>query len=484
MLTSLPPTQHRVTADLTRLSPDAVTLAEVLKGAGYRTAGFVSGPYLRAEYGHRQGFDHYDDYSAMPLVWNAHKKITSPSLYRIVTGWLDEWSHGSQQKPFFIFLHMWDVHYDYNAPSPYGEMFDPDYTGKITSRNFETNSAIRKGMNPRDLEHIVAEYDGEIRYTDHYLGKLFDYLRERGLYDNMVIAVTADHGEEFLEHGEKGHRKSLYDEVLLVPLIVRYPPKVAAGATVNEQVRLLDLGPTLLSLAGVAKPASFGMQEGKPEEFGHDVSVLLDADASQRPPVPPAYGVLSWFLGSVRTNDWKLVIHVAGDPKPELYDLRKDPGEHTNLAGEETARLDDFYKRLMAFRRAGKDMQLVEKIEVDPDHLEALRTLGYITDYVEKAASTDVKMISPIPGSTLTEPTVTFRWEADGEVHQYYLKVGQAVNVGDVYEKDQALRTAATVTKIPLDGKPLYVRVFFRPGKKKWEHRDFIYQTTSAREAP
>jgi len=299
-----------------------------------------------------------------------------------------------------------------------------------------------------------------------------------------VIAVTADHGEEFLEHGEKGHRKSLYDEVLLVPLIVRYPPKVAAGSTATEQVRLLDLGPTLLSLAGVKAPASFGMQEGKPEEFGHDVSMFLDAAATSLPPVPPAYGVLSWFLGSVRTKDWKLVVHVVGDTKPELYNLQVDPGEHTNLAGKETARLDGFYQRLMAFRRAGRDTQLVEKIEVDPEHLEALRTLGYITDYVEKAASTDVKMITPKPGSTLAEPTVTFRWKADGKVKQYYFKVGQTVNVGNVYEKDQGLRTEVSVSKIPLDGKPLYVRVFFRPGEKKWEYRDFTYQTVNAKSKP
>ncbi|MCP5111981.1 MAG: sulfatase-like hydrolase/transferase, partial [bacterium] len=107
MLTSLPPHQHQVAADLTRLRDDAVTLAEVLRSAGYETAAFVSGPYLRAEYGHRQGFDLYDDYTAMPLAQNAHRQITSPTLIDSITGWLNEWHDKGQERPFFVFLHMW-----------------------------------------------------------------------------------------------------------------------------------------------------------------------------------------------------------------------------------------------------------------------------------------------------------------------------------------------------------------------------------------
>ncbi len=477
MLTSLPPNYHKVTADLTRLDPQAVTLAEVLRNAGYTTAAFVSGAYLRAEYGHRQGFEHFDDYSALPLAWNAHRQITSPDLVRVVTRWIEDWDRGGRERPFFIFLHMWDVHYDYNPPSPYDRMFDPDYTGSITSENFEGNRAINPKMDPRDLEHIVALYDGEIRYTDEYLGRLFDFLRERGLFDETLVTVTADHGDEFFEHGKKGHRRTLYDEVLLVPLIMRLPGRIPAGKVVTEQVRLLDVAPTLLALAGVQPPESFGLTRLDPDYAGRNLSVYWREP--KPPPAPPAYGQLSYQLGSVRTNDWKLIVHLTGDPRPELYNLRADPGERDNLSGEQTALLDDLYHRLMAFRRAGEEESLAEPVVMAREHLEALRSLGYVTDFVQKHVRASAELVAPPPGSLLTDSTVQFRWKGEEGIEQYYLKVGHSVDAEDIFGRDAGRRTAVTVNRVPLDGRKLYVRLFWRLGEK-WYHEDYEYLTPAA----
>ncbi len=374
MLTSLPPNRHQVDTDLTRLRPEAVTLAEVLRSAGYETAAIVSAPYLRAEYGFPQGFSHYDDYSAVSLIRNAQRQITSPRLLRLATDWIDGRERRQEQRPFFLFLHMWDVHFDYMPPAPYDTMFDSDYTGSVTGEDYERSDEVHAGIDRRDLEHIVALYDGEIRWVDEHLGRLFGYLRERGLLDNTIVAVTADHGDEFFEHGRKGHRNSLYDEVLLVPLIIRYPDRIPAGAVVEQQARLLDLGPTLLSLAGVKAPDDFGMPLDEPYR-GRDLSALWDGEAL--PPVP-AFGDLEGHTASVRTLDRKFIVELKGDHAPQLYDLAADPGEQHNLAARETGAVDAFYTALSRFRHTDASRSLAAPLRVDPRHLQVLRSLGYI----------------------------------------------------------------------------------------------------------
>jgi hypothetical protein len=181
LLTALPPEVHGVERGPFRIGSGVTTLAQVLHQRGYATAGFVSGPYLDAGYGFARGFDHYDDYSALRISsWAVHRAHTSPALVDSTTRWLAEWHDQPTRRPFFVFLHMWDVHYDFNPPPPYDTMFDPDYRGTVTTEDFETGSTVHAGMDPRDLEHVVALYDGEIRYTDEHLGRLIDVLRRLG----------------------------------------------------------------------------------------------------------------------------------------------------------------------------------------------------------------------------------------------------------------------------------------------------------------
>src|SRR5262249_4754404 len=131
LLTSLPPEAHGVTSNLRALSSEALTLAKAFKAGGYATVGFVSGPYVRSVYGFAQGFDRYDE----SVVANGNAAslhgATSPALTQLVTGYFDQWSQAGRTTPFFVFLHMWDVHYDYDPPPPYDTMFDPGYTGTV-----------------------------------------------------------------------------------------------------------------------------------------------------------------------------------------------------------------------------------------------------------------------------------------------------------------------------------------------------------------
>src|SRR5690606_27578030 len=150
------------------------------------------------------GFTLFDESTATPNRALARTGITSPALVELVDDYLDAWDRKGRRAPFFIFLHMWDVHYDYEPPPPYDRMFDPDYAGHADFSDFERNQSIRPDMDPRDLQHLIALYDGEIRWTDENLGKILDRLRQLRVLDDTIVVVTSDHGDEFFEHGLKG----------------------------------------------------------------------------------------------------------------------------------------------------------------------------------------------------------------------------------------------------------------------------------------
>ena len=374
ILTALPQHQHQVNVDRRRLSPSAVSVAEVLAGSGYSTAAFVSGPYLRAEYGFYQGFDHYDDYAALTLLNEATSSVTSPTLLGLVQSWLGDWDRAGRHQPFFIFLHMWDVHYDYIPPSPYDTLYDPGYHGPITGENVTSTPRIHREMDSRDLEHLIALHDGEIRFTDHHLGLLFERLRHLNALDDTIIAITSDHGEAFFEHGFKTHRHTLYDELILVPLIIRYPEKIPAGRIVLQQVRLLDLAPTLLSLAEVKPPPEFGMTKGP--HAPADLSPLINGEPDF--PSIPAFGDLEETQSSVRTDTLKLIVGREGPDSAALYDLTEDPKEQTDLSAQRRSEVEHLHNQLLSFQRTTAPQVRAESMRLDERHLKALRTLGYI----------------------------------------------------------------------------------------------------------
>ncbi|HSP96095.1 MAG TPA: sulfatase [Candidatus Dormibacteraeota bacterium] len=382
LLTALPPERHGVVADGQRLTGDATFLAEVLWRAGYATAGFVSAPYLDAVYGFSQGFDHYDDYTIAKRSFDdSHRGQTSPPLLGIVSDWLRQWAAGGRQRPFFAFVHMWDVHYDYTPPPPYDTMFDPDYRGSVTGEDYENGTQVHPGMDPRDLAHVVALYDGEIRYTDHYLGLLLDQLRALGVLDQTIVVVTADHGDEFFEHGRKGHKQALYDESILVPLIIRYPSRVPPAHVVPEQVRLMDVAPTIVALAGLPPQADFGTADVG-GYAARDLTPWLTAPAGAAPPALVAYSDLVGDapvpVASIRTPQLKLIQEQGRARNEELYDLATDPGEHHNLLPGVVAAAPELRQELADWRTAWAGHQLAEAVALSEAHKERLRALGYL----------------------------------------------------------------------------------------------------------
>ena len=341
MLTGLPTLAHGVDYfSGARLQDGHPTLAELLKPEGYTTWGIYSGPYLHPVFGFDRGFDRYEGVIG-PTVYDdedfdlsdpdidkkiratnlmSHRLLSSPTITEKAIEFIDD----AKGKRFFLFLHYFDVHYDYIPPEEFWRKFDPDYEGTINGSNYEKNRAIHAGMNRRDREHIIALYDGEILFTDQHIGYLVDAIDRNGLGESTLIMVTSDHGEEFFEHGHKGHARTLYDEVLLVPLIMRLPSRIEPGTRITEQVRQLDIMPTLLSFAGVSAP-----DMGSQSVHGVDLRGVLEGGGSSAR-LPGALSSLRrnghWV--SHRTPEVKYIVNLKDQVATgEMYDLEKDPRE-------------------------------------------------------------------------------------------------------------------------------------------------------------
>ncbi len=260
LFTGLNDSTHGLVTNGLRLSEHATTLAQCLARRGYRTAGFFGGPYLHPAFGLGQGFETWE--SCMTPVTEqlitdgklggeaAHADVTGPRTLAALGRFLEQ----PDPRPLFLFVHLFDVHYDYNPPPADVLPFDPDYTGTLDFSHLESNPAISKDMSPRDKQHLVALYDGEIRFTDRNLTQLLALLERQRSERSRLLVVTADHGEEFFEHGHKGHQSSLYDELVRIPLIWNWPGHLQQDTLVREPVRIIDIMPTLLSVAGVKDP--------------------------------------------------------------------------------------------------------------------------------------------------------------------------------------------------------------------------------------
>jgi arylsulfatase A-like enzyme len=238
-MTSLYPAFHGVHGDFPMLVAGYVTLAELLREAGYQTAAFTDGGWLEKKFGLQQGFDVYDDQGG--------------GITKILPK-VKKWLNKNKSKPFFIFLHCYDIHSPYNPPLPYNSLFhDFPYSGHIVPSNNNLLLANRNNLKITndDLQHFIALYDGGIRYTDEKIGEFLSYLRDSRLNDQSLIIITSDHGEEFKEHGRFLHGQLYFRPNLHVPLIMRIPDYPKKAIRIKELVRSIDLLPTVLDNAGL-----------------------------------------------------------------------------------------------------------------------------------------------------------------------------------------------------------------------------------------
>jgi arylsulfatase A-like enzyme len=381
IFTGLYPTAHKVVAHNHMLDDSYTTLAELLGQAGYQTAGFVSGPFLRTTHNLNQGFEIYDDSIANPKGNQAaHGDVTNPRMEKLVSDFLS--GQRDKARPFFLFLYLWDPHYDYIPPEPYDKKFVPADAEAVEVRGYEERGIVTEDINRNQLAYVVSQYDGEVLWTDALLGRLWKQLRDLGLWENTAVVLTADHGESFFEHGKKGHKNNLYVEELHVPLVVKLPgPPAAARDT--RIVNLIDLFPTVLDIADTAanQPHQGRSLLAPPPESAKPTYFELQEmwfSVNRVTRQVRAQGNM-WY--AVRLGDYKLV-NVQNKDIWELYDLASDPAELEPLGAEHNDKRDALRKLLEThnanMRQLASDWGQAQPARLSPEDLRRLEALGYV----------------------------------------------------------------------------------------------------------
>ena len=356
ILTGLLPSSHGVSDFGVPLTADHSTLAELLEKRGYQTAAFIGSIILDSKTlapGLDRGFEFYDNFPEKTETksrWGRLERRGMDVVQRAET-WLD----GHRTGPHFVWVHLYDPHDPYEPPPPYSEKYK---------------------------DHL---YDGEIAFADSALGRFLNYLKEQHWYEGALIIVVGDHGEGLGEHGEDTHGIFLYDSTTHVPLIVKLPNEQEAGKVVEEQARTTDILPTILELLGIPAPESLDGTSLK--------SALLGTEAPSRTVLgetdyPLRFG---WApLRSVRKDAFKFI----EAPRPELYDLRSDPGEIRNAYVPWDSTVQKLRKELakVSAKAAGKPSAAA----VAPSTTDELRALGYLST-ADARSSTDVPEPSLLP---------------------------------------------------------------------------------------
>jgi arylsulfatase A-like enzyme len=321
LLTGRYPSSHRVENDGMKLSPKIPLLAEVLKESGYATAAVVSHIYVDSPFGFQRGFDRFDDFGLSKDY--RFEAGLEPIAEQVTDHALAEVRRIGKGRPFFLLVHYFDPHWDYDAPAPYGTRFTSPYSGTVTGsyQSFSEYALPGKTLPPGALQHLIDLYDGEIAYTDAQIGRLLQTLEEEGVARRSVVVVVSDHGEEFKEHGSLGHGRDLYDEVTRVPLLVADLRKPAQERRVEAEVRSIDVFPTLCALAGVLPPR--GVQ-------GAPLMPFLSGEGGEGRPAISETIRFDAYRKSYREPNAKLIVGLESNSR-ELYDLASDPEERINL---------------------------------------------------------------------------------------------------------------------------------------------------------
>ena len=364
LFSGLPDLLHGAIDDVHGPSLDRVVLARELREAGYSTAGIYSGPYLHPAFGFDEGFEQYTNATGRSMAYDQeeserdlaeseaqfHQEI---SAHAVSDGALDFLEQRTGDRPFFLFLHYFDVHYDYTPPvETYARQFWPESgLPPISGTGFVGNPRIHAGMAPQALAGVRTYYEGEINWVDEQIGRVLTALAEQGLDENTVVCVVSDHGDEFFEHGRKGHRQNLYESTLHVPWILRLPER-STELRVSTPVSLADVAPTLLDLAGVVPETRIEnplLQNGM---YGRSVLPLLNG-AARSGPEPLGHlhrtdpnelaGLWAVWTGELKVivqGDWERegeVERLVG-VRGEVFDLESDPEEQVALDPDRDAR--------------------------------------------------------------------------------------------------------------------------------------------------
>lgn len=317
---------------VSRLPDSAVTLAEILKNHGYETLAFVSAAVLDRTFGLNQGFDVYDDRVQSPAGALLYDERNAAAVNQSAFGQL-----ARIHNPYFLWVHYYDPHVPYEAPAPFGK--DP----------------------------ALAPYDAEIAFMDQQIGQLLQKLGAAKLLENTLVVVVADHGESLGEHGEKTHGVFLYDSVMRVPLMLWFPKRIPPRTVIAGMARTVDILPTILDYLGVPEVQTDGISLRKSVTIGRsDVAALYEETF-----LPQNHFGWSPLFG-LRTPEWHFILA----PRKEIYNLKSDPSENSNVLNQNPAAAKDLEKKLREYPFAEEGAATPE---VSEELKEKIASLGYLS---------------------------------------------------------------------------------------------------------
>jgi arylsulfatase A-like enzyme len=361
LLTGMNPPSHWAMSLRDSLRPDAPTLAQSLQASGYRTAAFVTNFNVSNRWGFDRGFDEFHYLPEDERSASVH--VGADVVNREALAWLQRHRRANAAQPFFLWMHATDPHAPYNPAEPFAGRF----------RRLAANREVKFGQlrdHPErakadDVVQLIDSYDAEVAFVDQAFGELLKEIERLGLSEDTVIVLTSDHGEEFLEHGGFEHGRTLYQEQLHVPLILRLPQGAGQGVRVASLVRQIDLMPTLLQLLGVPAPAGL---EGR--------SLLEGGEQA-----PGAFAQTSLGYHESRafvTDGWKVIVNNHKNrPAEEAYHLTADPQEADDRASAESVRVG-YARQAISIAAAPGTTRPQPAATLDAATEERLRALGYV----------------------------------------------------------------------------------------------------------
>ena len=376
LLSSLLPWEHNATKDAARVPAAVKLLPELLRERGYFTGSFIANGYVSDKFGFKQGWHTYRNYI------REGRRAKAQYVAADVLEWLDR---RPKDKPFFLYMHTIDPHVPYKPPQHFLSMYDDDkkYRGPVDFRASSTLlEKIKLGsikLKPRDKARLEALYDAEISYHDVHFAAVIEGLEKRALAEDTIVVVTADHGEEFWDHGSVGHGHSVYDELLHVPLVMRIPGLTHGAMRADEAVGLVDVVPTVLEAMG----------QPVPEELsGRSLLPILRGQEGGAPRVAVAGFMRAWRTASV--GKFKLIQRTL--KHSWLYDTEADPKEQNDLAQSHPLALR-YMRGLLGLSladthaaapgrggRKGRQRHKQQNVHIDKRTAAQLEALGYIVE--------------------------------------------------------------------------------------------------------
>ncbi len=314
VLTSLFPATHGAKTDAAMVPKGATMVSEVFKEAGFSTASFIANGYVSDKFGFNQGWDHYTNYI------REKKSTEAENVFKEAGDWIEQ--HKGER--FFAYVQTIDPHVPYDPPEQFLSMYKKgEYTGQVSPRKTPDLLAEAKRVPPKvtfnaaDKQYIKDLYDAEVSYHDHYLGVFVERLKKLGLYEDTIFVITSDHGEEMDEHGSWGHGHTVYQDLLWVPYIVRFPGVVPAGKRISQAVSTMTIFPTVVEAAGITVPTTVEAQ-----------SVLPWLRGAPPPAVPVAFSDFLDDRRVIRAGRYK---HILRGLNETMFDLSADPEEQKEL---------------------------------------------------------------------------------------------------------------------------------------------------------